>query len=402
MYYAEMFSREIKPSKARIMGVFFMKIRIPLKRIAMTLTSVMMFITVFSLNDIVEGAGTLNEQMLREEQGSQKSVYADNDIKEWWKADLSAYNDSLALVGYEDAPKVIKEAAVETTVTTVAETETPVTTTQPAITTRQVPAETQPPIVAVSAGEFAFTTYGYGHGVGLSQNGANSYAIYGGYNYHEILKHYYPGITIKNTGTAATEQITVDGVTGSVMDLLPQVVNYEIGSSMSFEAIKAQAVAAYTYIKYNGNSGRDLRMKGGVSQTVIDACAAVLGEACYYNGSYALTMFYASSGGYTASCKDVFVANLPYLTSTACEYDASVDGHYGTVRVMSSSSVKEKLESSLGIQLSGDPNNWISIVEGDGGYAAYVVVDGQVTVKGNTFRSYLGLKSPKFTYTFTS
>ena len=28
------------------------------------------------------------------------------------------------------------------------------------------------------------------------------------------------------------------------MELLPQVVNYEIGSSMNFEAIKAQAVAA--------------------------------------------------------------------------------------------------------------------------------------------------------------
>ena len=376
-----------------------MKIRIPLKCIAMTMASVMLFVTVFSMVDIVEGAGTLNEQTLSKEQGSQKGAYADNDVREWWKADLSAYDDSLALVGYEDAPKVAK-AVTETAITTVAETEAVVETAKPEITTIQAPVATAPPVVAVAAGEFAFTTYGYGHGVGMSQNGANNYARYGGYNHQQILQHYYPGITIANTGTAATEQITVDGVTGSVMELLPQVVNYEIGSSMSFEAIKAQAVAAYTYIKYNGNSGRDLRMNGGASQTVIDACAAVLGEACYYNGSYALTMFYASSGGSTASCKDVFVANLPYLTSTACEYDASSDGHYGTVKVMSSGTVKEKLESRLGIKLSGDPNNWISIVEGDGGYAAYVVVDGQVTVKGNTFRTYLGLKSPKFAYTF--
>ena len=315
------------------------------------MASVMLFVTVFSMVDIVEGAGTLNEQTLSKEQGSQKGAYADNDVREWWKADLSAYDDSLALVGYEDAPKVAK-AVTETAITTVAETEAVVVTA--VAETIQAPVATAPPVVAVAAGEFAFTTYGYGHGVGMSQNGANNYARYGGYNYQQILQHYYPGITIANTGTAATEQITVDGVTGSVMELLPQVVNYEIGSSMSFEAIKAQAVAAYTYIKYNGNSGRDLRMNGGASQTVIDACAAVLGEACYYNGSYALTMFYASSGGSTASCKDVFVANLPYLTSTACEYDASSDGHYGTVKVMSSGTVKEKLESRLGITLSGD------------------------------------------------
>ncbi|MBR1413493.1 MAG: stage II sporulation protein D [Bacilli bacterium] len=37
------------------------------------------------------------------------------------------------------------------------------------------------------------TTFGYGHGVGLSQYGANGYANHG-YNYEQILKHYYTGI----------------------------------------------------------------------------------------------------------------------------------------------------------------------------------------------------------------
>lgn len=42
-----------------------------------------------------------------------------------------------------------------------------------------------------------FTTKGYGHGVGLSQYGANGYAK-NGYNYEKILKHYYKGVTIKS------------------------------------------------------------------------------------------------------------------------------------------------------------------------------------------------------------
>ena len=40
-----------------------------------------------------------------------------------------------------------------------------------------------------------FTVYGYGHGVGMSQNGANELAKQGK-NYKEILSHYYTGIEI--------------------------------------------------------------------------------------------------------------------------------------------------------------------------------------------------------------
>ena len=41
------------------------------------------------------------------------------------------------------------------------------------------------------------TTYGYGHGVGMSQYGANGYAK-SGMTYTEILKHYYNGVEIRN------------------------------------------------------------------------------------------------------------------------------------------------------------------------------------------------------------
>lgn len=40
------------------------------------------------------------------------------------------------------------------------------------------------------------TTYGYGHGVGMSQYGANEMAKQG-YSYIQILKHYYTGVVIK-------------------------------------------------------------------------------------------------------------------------------------------------------------------------------------------------------------
>lgn len=50
--------------------------------------------------------------------------------------------------------------------------------------------------IALNGDNFVFTTYGYGHGVGMSQNGADLYARHAGYDYQQILQHYYPGTSI--------------------------------------------------------------------------------------------------------------------------------------------------------------------------------------------------------------
>ena len=50
--------------------------------------------------------------------------------------------------------------------------------------------------VEVTDDGFVFSVKGYGHGVGMSQNGANGMAKQGA-TYDEILKHYYTGVTIE-------------------------------------------------------------------------------------------------------------------------------------------------------------------------------------------------------------
>ncbi len=49
--------------------------------------------------------------------------------------------------------------------------------------------------IEYSGGEFCFTTRGYGHGVGMSQYGANAMAKEGK-TYEEILAYYYPGTSL--------------------------------------------------------------------------------------------------------------------------------------------------------------------------------------------------------------
>jgi stage II sporulation protein D len=50
--------------------------------------------------------------------------------------------------------------------------------------------------IRIEDGQAVFVTRGYGHGVGMSQYGANGMAKEGS-GYREILSHYYPGTQIK-------------------------------------------------------------------------------------------------------------------------------------------------------------------------------------------------------------
>ena len=51
--------------------------------------------------------------------------------------------------------------------------------------------------VTRNSSSITFTTRGYGHGVGMSQYGANGMAN-SGYTYEQILKYYYSGVEITN------------------------------------------------------------------------------------------------------------------------------------------------------------------------------------------------------------
>ena len=147
--------------------------------------------------------------------------------------------------------------------------------------------------------------------------------------------------------------------------------------------------------KANNNG---LICKDNPPQNVIDAVQSVLGQALYYNGDYALTVYSASSGGYTAAASDVFGVNYDYLISVPCEYDAEYDPHYGTVVYFSEAEIRSRLQSAYNITLSDNPANWISLEIGGGGYISHVTIDGQKTVTGESLRSVLGLKSDRYNY----
>jgi len=186
-------------------------------------------------------------------------------------------------------------------------------------------------------------------------------------------------------------------VTGSVFDIVSQVVQNEMGSFHS-EALKAQAVAAYSFILHENNAGRtpSLRLSAATS-AVEKATRAVLGEALYYKNKPAFTPFYATSAGATNSSADVWGGSYPYLVSV----DSSVDENarnYEYTKTMSVDKVRDLLEDYFsGIELEDDPEEWFEVLTyTDGGYNKKMKV-GNKTTTGRVLReSVLSLRSAAF------
>ena len=270
---------------------------------------------------------------------------------------------------------------------------------RPAITTITEPAITTPQSVNAAPGSVVFYTSGHGHGVGMSQYGANFYAIYDGWTYDQILSLYYPGTQLVQTDTQEWNKMTVGGKTDTVVSILSQIVYNEMGDTFSPEAYKAQAVAAYSFYLYNGY-GAGMICKSNPPQSIVDAVRSVCGIALYYNGAPALTSFYASSSGTTASCRDIFSSDVPYLRSITVQHDESSDPNFHSSKVFTASELKSKLERKYNITLTGNPYDWIKLEYGDGGYVSFAVIGGQVRVRGNDLRGVLNLKSPKFEFEY--
>ncbi len=343
--------------------------------------------------------GTTEETSAAADSASENEE-TEKEEPEWYKAELGDYDDSLSLISYEASPEA--ENSGEKKNKNKNKKPTPVALNVTGGYVGDIPGFESEPEIESNPGQFAIVTYGWGHGVGMSQNGANFYATYSGWTYQDILFHYYPDTYLMDTGMAEDEEITVAGVSGDVVSMVSQIVFNEVGSGMNYEAIKAQAVAVYTYCKYHNNDACDLRCKPNPPQVVVDAVNDVLGQALYYDDDYALTMFSASCGGVTANCDEVFWADLPYLRSVSSDYDAGYDPHYGTVTYIDDFQLRNMIQSAYGIKLSKNPENWIQpTYSEETGYVTSVNIDDQLTVRGYEFKLDIGLKSSKFTIYYT-
>lgn len=316
---------------------------------------------------------------------------------------------------------IAEGSTVLTTVISTKPTTRPNTTGKPTTKPTQKPTETTTRHSSSKTGTFVFTVYGYGHGVGMSQNGASEYARRG-WTYKQILLHYYnnPGISLVKDSKLPSK-VTYNGKSYSLAEYLGKTAYAEVGPSAPLESIKSQMVAIYTYAKRQNfkmtTSNHAFRESyAGTSSSIENAIKATLGEYLAYYGSPAFTPYFSTAAGKTASSANVWGGSqnsYPYLAGGR----TSPEGNVKRTLTISSEELRKKVEaynakvdSSKRITLQSDPAQWIKILEHDSargsscGYISSMRIGNQ-TMRGNAFRlNIMGaavLRSHCFTFTYT-
>lgn len=316
---------------------------------------------------------------------------------------------------------IAEGSTVLTTVILTKPTTRPNTTGKPTTKPTQKPTETTTRHSSSKTGTFVFTVYGYGHGVGMSQNGASEYARRG-WTYKQILLHYYnnPGISLVKDSKLPSK-VTYNGKSYSLAEYLGKTAYAEVGPSAPLESIKSQMVAIYTYAKRQNfkmtTSNHAFRESyAGTSSSIENAIKATLGEYLAYYGSPAFTPYFSTAAGKTASSANVWGGSqnsYPYLAGGR----TSPEGNVKRTLTISSEELRKKVEaynakvdSSKRITLQSNPAQWIKILEHDSargsscGYISSMRIGNQ-TMRGNAFRlNIMGaatLRSHCFTFTYT-
>ena len=349
------------------------------------------------------------------------------DITDEYSSDSTAAQSTDSVKTTEEqtngtVPGSIAEGStVLTTVISTKPTTRPSTTEKTTVKPTQKPTETTTRHSSSKTGTFVFTVYGYGHGVGMSQNGASEYARRG-WTYKQILLHYYnnPGISlVKDSNLPST--VTYNGKSYSLAEYLGKTAYAEVGPSAPLESIKSQMVAIYTYAKRQNfkmtTSNHAFRESyAGTSSSIENAIKATLGEYLAYYGSPAFTPYFSTAAGKTASSANVWGGSqnsYPYLAGGR----TSPEGDVKRTLTISSEDLRKKVEaynakvdSSKRITLQSDPAQWIKILEHDSargsgcGYISSLKIGNQ-TMRGNAFRlNIMGaavLRSHCFTFTYT-
>jgi len=219
---------------------------------------------------------------------------------------------------------------------------------------------------------------------------------------------------------------------GKVIDL--EIYDYLIGAvagempaSYEKEAIKAQAVACYTYakwIKLNSDrselSGADISDSSSKHQGYLDESALrkkwgdkydsniakikecvneVMGEYMVYDNEPIVAVYHAISPGRTLSAASGWKKDIPYLKSVVANGDKLSPDFDSTV-TMSEAEFKKCAQKLDGASLSGDAKDWVkSLKKDETGFVTSVKI-GSKTFDGNDIRSAFALKSPFFTLTY--
>ena len=210
----------------------------------------------------------------------------------------------------------------------------------------------------------------------------------------------------------------------SADDYIFGVVAAEMPALYETEALKAQAVAAYTFacVKKAENAGKsyDLTSDPAVDQSFItrekakekwgdkadeysakieNAVKSVKDYMITCGGTPILAVYHAISSGKTEDCKEVWGKDIPYLKPVSSEGDKLAPSYLSSAE-FTAEELKQKLSED--IDFTGDPAAWFSAEQRtDSGTLKTLKVCGK-EVTGAKIRAALNLRSANFSVNYNS
>ena len=222
-------------------------------------------------------------------------------------------------------------------------------------------------------------------------------------NKFEIIKNSYVRVKVNNKILKLQLEEYVEGVVAG-----------EMPASFEIEALKAQAVAARTYVlkKIDNNKEYDLDNTTNNQVYLTDeelktkwnndydkyinkirfAVKSTEGEYLTYNDKIITAFFFSSSNGKTENCEEVFQEKLPYLKSVESFWDKESPSYNGEIKL----TLKDFYEK-LNINYNEILN--INIKERtESGNIKTIIINGK-EFKSTDIRNKLGLRSTDFNIT---
>ncbi len=222
----------------------------------------------------------------------------------------------------------------------------------------------------------------------------------------------------KDSAITVLQTSTGKAIETEMYDYIIGAVAAEMPASFSEEALKAQAVASYTYamwLRENADNSQkglgydisddpsahqgyltDEQMKekwgdkyDSCKSKISEAVMSVLGECVMYENEPVLAMFHAISSGQTQSSETVFGNALPYLESAAAPGD-TLSPDFDSENSFSQKELCELLSHG-----STDENLIKSIDTADSGYVKLITL-GSKSYTGSELAALLKLRSPCF------
>jgi stage II sporulation protein D len=189
------------------------------------------------------------------------------------------------------------------------------------------------------------------------------------------------------------------------------VVAAEMSADFPDEALKAQAIAARTYIvrhllnnpgepvtdttQQQAYTSRDIAQNLAGFDRIQAATLATAGQILLYEDEPIEALYFSTSNGYTANGEDYYEgANLPYLRSVASPWDEAISPQYEQTQTFSAAQVRRLLD------LTEQQLAEMTITQRTSGGYVQTVTAGRQQRTGRAVREALGLASADFTWSF--